>query len=137
MSSTVQHVSGLGFVLYKAKAFVELLKVRLSMLVAFSCAFGYALATKGSVNWEVLIMLFTGGFLLSGASGAINQVIEKDFDKVMTRTQNRKINGSRSEFICWYMLGCGFIHFVGLYKSTYGAPLICFYDFVQLHLYSA
>lgn len=79
----------------KSKAFVELLKMRLSMLVAFSCAFGYTLAMKGSINWEVLLMLTLGGFLLSGASVSINQVIEKDLDKVMMRTKNRPLPTDR------------------------------------------
>jgi heme o synthase len=79
----------------KARAYWELLKPRLSFLVAFSCAFGYGLATRGSINWEVLIMLTFGGFLLSGASVCINQIIEKDLDKMMTRTMNRPLPTNR------------------------------------------
>lgn len=75
----------------KARAYWELLKPRLSFLVAFSCAFGYGLATRGSVNWAVLTMLTLGGFLLSGASVCINQIIERDLDKIMNRTMNRPI----------------------------------------------
>ncbi|MFM7431577.1 MAG: heme o synthase [Flammeovirgaceae bacterium] len=75
----------------KAKAYYDLLKPRLSFLVAFSCAFGYALATKGSVNWPTMLMLTLGGFLLSGASVCINQIIEKDLDTIMTRTMYRPI----------------------------------------------
>lgn len=75
----------------RVKAYYELLKPRLSMLVAFSCTFGYALATRGAVNWETLIMLFVGGFLLSGASSCINQIVERDLDKIMNRTMNRPI----------------------------------------------
>ena len=84
-------ISGLQLTLLKARTFVELLKVRLSMLVAFSCAFGYGLATKGNVHWETLCMLTLGGFLLSGASIGINQVIERDLDKLMSRTMKRLI----------------------------------------------
>jgi protoheme IX farnesyltransferase len=79
----------------KAKAYLELLKVRLSLLVAFSCAFGYGLATHGNVNWVTLFMLTFGGFLLSGASGCINQIIERDFDKLMKRTMNRPLPTGR------------------------------------------
>lgn len=75
----------------KARAFVELLKPRLSMLVAFSCAFGYGLATRGDVNWLVLVVLTISGFLLSGASVTINQVIEKDLDAMMERTKMRPL----------------------------------------------
>jgi heme o synthase len=79
----------------KGKAFLELLKVRLSLLVAFSCGFGYLLASGGSVDWYKLLILTAGGFLLSGASVGINQIIEKDFDKLMTRTQARPLPAGR------------------------------------------
>ncbi len=79
----------------KVRAYVELLKPRLSMLVAFSCAFGYALAVKGDVKWGVLAMLTLGGFLLSGASVCVNQIMEKDLDKLMTRTRNRPLPSER------------------------------------------
>jgi len=95
MIQDLQHVSSVHLVAAKIRAFIELLKVRLSLLVAFSCAFGYALATRGSVNWEVLIMLTLGGFLLSGASVSINQILEKDLDRVMTRTKNRPLPTER------------------------------------------
>src|SRR5688572_4723852 len=78
----------------KARAYFELLKFRLSFLVAFSCAFGFVLATP-VVNWTTLIMLFLGGLLLSGSSVTINQIIEKDLDKLMTRTQNRPLPTNR------------------------------------------
>jgi heme o synthase len=81
-------------VLGKLKAYWELLKFRLSMLVAFSCAFGYLLASP-SINGFVLAMLFIGGFLLSGASIVVNQVLEKDLDKLMGRTMNRPLPTER------------------------------------------
>ena len=79
----------------KAKAYWELMKPRLSMLVAFSCAFGFSLASGSEFNWVTLIALTMGGFLLSGSSVAINQVLERDFDKIMTRTQTRPIPTGR------------------------------------------
>lgn len=82
------------WVLEKAKAYFELLKFRLSFLVAFSCAFGYVLASP-VINWTTLIMLFLGGLLLSGSSVTINQIIEKDLDKLMTRTMNRPLPTNR------------------------------------------
>jgi protoheme IX farnesyltransferase len=82
------------FVLAKAKAYFELLKFRLSFLVAFSCAFGYVLASP-FIDWTVLSMLFVGGFLLSGSSVIVNQIIEKDLDALMTRTMNRPLPTER------------------------------------------
>ena len=79
----------------KTRAFVQLLKPRLSMLVAFSCAFGYGLATRGDVNWLVLTVLTIAGFLLSGASVTINQIMERDLDKLMERTKTRPLPTGR------------------------------------------
>lgn len=90
IASQIHTLTGFPFVIAKSKAFLELLKFRLSFLVAFSCIFGYMLASP-VVNWTILIMLFFGGFLLSGASVIINQIIEKDLDAMMTRTMNRPL----------------------------------------------
>jgi len=75
----------------KAKAYYELVKFRLSFLVAFSCGFGYLLATGGMIHWAEFLMLCFGGFLVSGSSITINQIIEKDLDKLMTRTKDRPL----------------------------------------------
>jgi len=86
----INDLTGPAFVAAKARAYWELLKFRLSFLVAFSCAFGYVLAST-EVNWVTLAMLFLGGFLLSGSSVIINQIIEKDLDRLMVRTMNRPL----------------------------------------------
>jgi protoheme IX farnesyltransferase len=78
----------------KSKAYFELLKFRLSFLVAFSCVFGYLLASS-STEMTTLVMLFIGGFLLSGSSVIVNQVIEKDLDGLMKRTMNRPLPTGR------------------------------------------
>lgn len=88
------NLSATQWVFEKAKAYFELLKFRLSFLVAFSCAFGYVLASP-VVNLTTLIMLFLGGLLLSGSSVTINQIIEKDLDKLMTRTMHRPLPTNR------------------------------------------
>jgi len=98
----------------KAKAYVELTKLRLSLVVSFSSAFGYVLAMRGSVDWMQLTMLFIGGFLISGASCTINQVLEVEYDKVMKRTQGRPLPTNRltnSEAL-WF---AGIVAILGLY----------------------
>jgi heme o synthase len=83
-----------SLMMIKTKAYWELLKPRLSGLVAFSCAFGFVLASS-EVNWYQLMLVFIGGFLMSGASVVVNQIIEKDLDALMTRTQNRPLPTGR------------------------------------------
>ncbi|MBC7921271.1 MAG: protoheme IX farnesyltransferase [Ferruginibacter sp.] len=81
--------------LAKAKAYFELLKFRLSFLVAFSGAFGYLLGADQSVGWARFLLFSVGGFLITGAANILNQVIEKDLDKLMSRTQNRPLPSGR------------------------------------------
>jgi protoheme IX farnesyltransferase len=94
MVGQINTLTGVHFAIAKARAYGELLKFRLSFLVAFSCAFGYVLASA-QVNWISLVMIFLGGFLLSGSSVIINQIIEKDLDSLMSRTMNRPLPTQR------------------------------------------
>jgi protoheme IX farnesyltransferase len=87
---SIHDLTGVYWVLAKVQAYRELVKFRLSLLVSFSCAFGYVLASS-HIDWLKLVMLFIGGFLLSGASGTINQILEKEYDKLMTRTMKRPL----------------------------------------------
>lgn len=79
------------YTISKAKAYWLLLKPRLSFLVAFSASFGYIFGKKPPFDWLSFLALTLGGFLVSGASVTINQILEKDLDKIMTRTQNRPL----------------------------------------------
>jgi protoheme IX farnesyltransferase len=110
---------GFSLVISRVKAYRELLKFRLSFLVAFSCAFGYMLASP-VIDWTNLMMLFLGGFLLSGASGTINQIIEKDLYKLMNRTKNRPLpteSISVNEAI-WFAVVCLSISLFILFSFT-------------------
>lgn len=78
-------------VLEKVKCYFELLKFRLSFLVAFSSGFGYLLGNSGGIDWFRFLALMTGGFLVSGTSIIFNQIAERDYDILMKRTQNRPL----------------------------------------------
>jgi protoheme IX farnesyltransferase len=94
MVGQIDNLTGLTLAAAKARAYWELLKFRLSFLVSFSCAFGFVLASP-EINYFTLLMLFAGGFLMSGASVIINQIIEKDLDKLMSRTMGRPLPTQR------------------------------------------
>src|SRR5262245_48372118 len=74
--------------------YLQLTKLRLSTLVVFSAAMAFMIA-PGEINWGKLIVLVIGGFLVTGASNGFNQIIEKDLDGLMSRTQNRPLPDSR------------------------------------------
>jgi protoheme IX farnesyltransferase len=76
----------------KIRAYSDLIKFRLSALVTFSAVFGYILGDRGiDFGWWGFTGLVLGGFFISGASGAANEIMERDLDKLMKRTQNRPL----------------------------------------------
>ena len=72
-----------------------LAKFRLSFLVVFSAVIGYIFGVTAFYNISSLFWLAIGGILVTGASNTINQIIERDIDKVMSRTQNRPLPAER------------------------------------------
>lgn len=74
--------------------FKEITKIRLSVSVVFSSLAGYALGAD-VLDIKTLILLAIGGYCMVGASNAYNQIIEKDLDALMHRTQNRPIPSGR------------------------------------------
>jgi protoheme IX farnesyltransferase len=74
----------------KAQAFIKLTKFRLSFLVVFSAVISY-LTVAEVVSWHKLIAIVLGGFLVTAAANGFNQVIERELDKLMTRTCQRPL----------------------------------------------
>lgn len=66
------------------------MKLRLAVLVVLSAVAGYLYA-GGAFSWMNFLMLVGGGFLVTGSSNGLNQVIEKELDAKMDRTKNRPI----------------------------------------------
>jgi len=82
------------------KDFMALLKLRLASLVVISAALGYILATGYTgIDWTTLTALLVGGFMVTGGSNGLNQVIERESDKLMTRTQDRPLPGGRLDMM--------------------------------------
>ncbi len=75
----------------KSKAIFKMLKMRLSLTVVFSAGMAYILGNTGQIDGLRLFIFLIAGFLVTTSSNIINQIIEKDSDKLMTRTQNRPL----------------------------------------------
>ena len=68
----------------------ELTKFRLTLSVVFSSFISYLLGAA-EVNYIQLFYLISGGILIVSSSNIFNQIIERDLDKLMKRTQNRPL----------------------------------------------
>jgi protoheme IX farnesyltransferase len=74
----------------KLAAYAAFTKLRLTFLVVVSSVIGYAIGAQ-SFSWLMAFWLSVAGFLVTGASNGFNQVIEKDLDALMKRTESRPI----------------------------------------------
>lgn len=79
----------------KARDYAQFIKMRLATLVVFSAAISFVIGSHGNVDWIKMLMLILGGFLVTGSSNGFNQIIEKNLDKLMERTQNRPLPQER------------------------------------------
>jgi len=136
ISQSLNSASTAVFVWNRIKAYGELLKPRLSFLVAFSSAFGYLLGMQGTFSAWPFAMLCLGGFLISGASVTINQIIERDLDALMKRTHKRPLPSKRITVkeAAWVALVTAFVGVVLLIEFT--NPLTVVLSLASLILYS-
>jgi heme o synthase len=88
--------SGSFTIASKLRDYHQLVKFSLSFMVVFSAVISYLLAPK-VVAYDVtmILLFFTGGFLVTGSANAINQVVEKDTDALMKRTAGRPVASGR------------------------------------------
>jgi protoheme IX farnesyltransferase len=87
MNTTVIQVESTS----KVRHYIALLKFRLSATVVFSGTFGYLMAVENTIEWFKLVLFILGSFSITGAANIINQIIEKDIDKLMKRTKDRPL----------------------------------------------
>lgn len=77
--------------------FNKLIKLRLTLTVVFSASVSFLIGSKvqGEIIWINWFILTLGGFLVTSAANGFNEIIEKDFDKLMSRTMDRPIPSGR------------------------------------------
>lgn len=77
--------------------FNKLIKLRLTLTVVFSASVSFLIGSKiqGETIWINWVILTVGGFLVTSAANGFNEIIEKDLDKLMTRTMDRPIPSGR------------------------------------------
>jgi protoheme IX farnesyltransferase len=113
-----------------------LVKFRLSATVVFSSVIAYLIAIPGgTLSWVALIVLAAGGFLVTGAANTLNQVLEKDFDRLMSRTANRPLAAGRMK-ISEAVLAAGFMSLIGISLLALFNPWTAFFGTFALVSYA-
>ena len=113
---------------------MQLTKFRLTLSVVFSSLAGYLLAAN-IINFSIILLLFFGGFSIVGASNIINQILEKDLDKLMSRTKNRPLPNNRVSIRVAFYFALIMI-FLGIYLLNQINFRTAFFSFVSLLIYT-
>jgi protoheme IX farnesyltransferase len=79
----------------KARAYLELTKPRLTLLVMFSALTGYCLGSPESIETAGLFHALLGIGLASAGALALNQYAEREYDAKMPRTRKRPLPAGR------------------------------------------
>lgn len=120
--------------LSKLNDFVLLVKLRLSLVVVFSSLLGYLIAADGQGSFIQGCVLVIGGLLVTFAANALNQVLEKDFDILMTRTSNRPVATGRmksSEAVMFAGISC----LIGISLLALFNPITALLGMISLIIY--
>ena len=78
----------------RIKDIATLFKLRLGFFVVLSATLGWFMAVE-AINLLTLLILAGGGYMLTGASNGLNQIIEHRIDGLMDRTSNRPLPTGR------------------------------------------
>ena len=111
------------------KYYSQLLKLRLSLTVVISASAGYLI---GVTNFQIneFLLLIAGGFLVTGSANGFNQILEKDYDGLMRRTEDRPLPkkqlNSKSAVLFSFLIGV-----IGLYLLSLIKPHGSFYGYLS------
>jgi protoheme IX farnesyltransferase len=73
----------------------ELFKMRLTTLVLLTTLAGFYLGSSGPVSRGLMFSTVLGAALLAGGASALNQLLEREHDAKMRRTQDRPLPSGR------------------------------------------
>jgi protoheme IX farnesyltransferase len=127
--------AGIRLVSQKFTDYKMLVKLRLSLTVVFSSVMAFLIAGGGVFNWKAVLTLALGGFLITGAANALNQVLEKDYDKLMKRTADRPLASGRMK-VSEAVLAAGFMSLAGITLLALFNPWTSFLGTLALMSYA-
>jgi protoheme IX farnesyltransferase len=77
------------------RAYVELTKPRIIELLLITTVPAMVVAADGWPGWGLVLWTLVGGTLSAGGANTINQVADRDIDRIMGRTRNRPLPTDR------------------------------------------
>jgi heme o synthase len=100
----------------RASVLSELFKTRLTTLVLLTTLVGFYLGSRPPVSWALMFNTLFGTALLASGAAALNQLLEREHDAKMRRTQDRPLPSGRLTADAVLLIGasCGALGLVYL-----------------------
>ncbi|MBK7410227.1 MAG: protoheme IX farnesyltransferase [Saprospirales bacterium] len=125
----------ISWVSQKVTDYKLLVKFRLTLTVVFSALMAFFIASKEDVQLAAVVVLALGGFFVTGAANALNQVLEKDYDKLMKRTADRPLAAGRMT-VSEAVLAAGLMAMVGIMLLALFNVWAAFFGMLSLVAYA-
>jgi protoheme IX farnesyltransferase len=122
--------------------FSELIKARLTTLVLLTSAVGFYVGEIGAMNWLLFFNTLAATGLVAMGASALNQLLEREYDAKMRRTQSRPLPSGRLQPTTVAIFGgvtsvAGLLYLalaVNLLTSVLGAVTLVSYLFIYTPL---
>src|SRR5471032_1484972 len=122
--------------------FSDLVKARLTTLVLLTTAVGFYLGETGAINWILFFNTLAATGLVAMGASALNQLLEREYDAKIRRTQSRPLPSGRLQPTTVAIFGgvtsvAGLVYLalaVNLLTSVLGAVTLVSYLFIYTPL---
>src|SRR5450432_3234284 len=122
--------------------FADLVKARLTTLVLLTTLVGFYLGWPGAMNFTLMFNTLAATALVAAGASALNQLLEREYDAKMRRTQSRPLPSGRLQPATVAIFGgvssvAGLVYLalaVNLLTSVLGAVTLASYLFIYTPL---
>ena len=122
--------------------FADLTKARLTTLVLLTTLVGFYLGWRGPMDYLLMFNALAATALVASGAAALNQLLEREYDAKMRRTQNRPLPSGRLQPTTVMLFGgitslAGLVYLalaVNLLTSVLGAVTLISYVFIYTPL---
>src|SRR5216117_2456283 len=126
----------------RVAVFCELIKARLTFLVLLTTLVGFYVGFRGAMDYLLMFHTLLGTGLVASGAAALNQLLERRFDALMSRTADRPLPSGRLQPDTVLVFGglcsaAGLVYLaweVNLLTSLLGAITLASYLFIYTPL---
>jgi protoheme IX farnesyltransferase len=120
--------------------YADLFKARLTFLVLLTTLVGFYLGSRGPVDYLLMLHTLLGTALIAAGASALNQLMEREYDAKMRRTQDRPLPSGRLQpqtvLLVGSLTGAGGLLYLALAVNLITAAIGAFTLLSYLFIYT-